>query len=79
VAGGAVIATHWPVLTIGPMIALALIPTSSLIGLGLVAMEWGIIAKAALRWLIDAGLVTGFTALVFMWKRMRIQRRFALS
>lgn len=75
VAGAFVIITNWSVLTAGVMIALALVPATSITGMGLVAGEFEVAGKAFTRLLLDMGLVAVFTALVFLWKRATVQKR----
>jgi hypothetical protein len=74
-AGAVLVATNRTVLTAGVMIALALIPTASLVGAGLAAGEPSLAGQAALRWLVEALVVTIASLLVLWWKRRTVQRR----
>lgn len=75
VAGALLVTAHRSVLTAGVMIALALVPASSLVVMGLVAWDLDVAGRALLRWLLEVGIVlTGSTA-VFAWKRGRVHRR----
>ncbi len=75
VAGGLVIATHRSILTAGVMIALALVPTATVMGMGIATGELYIAWKAFLRWIIEIGFVTLISALVFTWKKYSVHRR----
>jgi hypothetical protein len=74
-AGAVLIAIHRSILTAGVMIALALIPTAAIAGLGVAAGDLGLAGQGLLRWGIDVGLVVGTAALVFGWKLARTYRR----
>lgn len=75
VAGALLIASNRSVLTAGVMLALALIPTAALIGVGVVAGDFDLSQRAAFRWIIEAGLVLVTSLGVFGWKRLRTHRR----
>jgi hypothetical protein len=75
VAGAIFIATNRSVLTAGVMIALALIPAASLVGMGIVAGRFDVAGQAGLRWLIDAGLVLATALAVFGVKQRALHRR----
>lgn len=74
-AGAAIIAAQRSVLTAGVMIALALVPSASIVGMGLVAGELPVAANALLRWVVDAGCVVVGGGLVFLLKRHHSHRR----
>jgi hypothetical protein len=74
-AGAILIASDRSVLTAGVMIALALIPTAALIGIGLVAGAPSVLRDAALRWAIEIAIVFVMGLLVLLWKRNRLQSR----
>lgn len=74
-AGAVLIAASRSILTSGVMIALALIPTATLAGMGLALGRWDVLGWGLLRWGIDLGLVVVCSALVFAWKYHRIHRR----
>lgn len=69
-AGAAIIAAQRSVLTAGVMIALALIPSASIVGMALVAGEFGLAGQAAVRWLVDVGCVFLGGTVIFGAKRM---------
>lgn len=75
IAGAILIAAHRTVLTGGVMIALALIPSGTLIGMALVWTDGALAGRAAVRLLIEMGLVVSLSALVLLWKRLRSHRR----
>ncbi len=75
IAGALLIITNRSVLTAGVMVALALIPTAAIAGMGLVLGQWQLVAGALSRWIIDALLVASLALLVFGWERNRRQRR----
>lgn len=74
IAGAVVITAQKSVLTTGVMVTLALIPSMSLIGMGLVAGEVGLMGMAALRWLLDALLVVVMCGIVFGLKHRFLHR-----
>ena len=74
-AGGIIIMSNKSLLTAGVMVALALIPSASLIGMALVEGDFGIVRSAALRLCIEIGIVAVFTGLIFQWKRMTSHKR----
>ncbi|MDQ4074642.1 MAG: DUF389 domain-containing protein [Chloroflexota bacterium] len=75
VAGAVLMATNRSVLTTAVMIALALVPAASIVGMALVTGEVGLAGSALLRWIIEVGLVAGASLLVFAWKRSTVQQR----
>ena len=72
-AGAAIIAAQRSTLTAGVMIALALIPSASIIGLGLASGEFGLAWEGVLRWAIDVGCVLLGGGAVFLVKRMTLE------
>lgn len=64
--------------TSGVMIALALIPTAALAAMAIVAGDWPLAGKAALRWIIEVAVVIAFSAIVLGWQRYYVQRRRAM-
>lgn len=74
-AGAILVITMRSVLTAGVMIALALVPAAALVGIGLASAEPGVAAQALLRLALEVALVLGASALVFAWKRYRVERR----
>ncbi|SDT22681.1 protein of unknown function [Halopseudomonas xinjiangensis] len=79
IAGAVVISAQKSVLTTGVMVTLALIPSMSLVGMGIVAGDLGLMGMAALRWLLDALLVIVTCALVFGFKHRFLHRRHEAS
>lgn len=75
IAGGIVIMTNRSVLTAGVMIALALVPAASIIGMGLVEGNMDVAGKAGMRLGIEIGIVALFSACVFFWKKYTTHRR----
>ena len=75
VAGGIIIMTNKSLLTAGVMVALALIPTATLVGLGLLEADFSMVGTALIRLLLELAIVTIFTGTVFLWKRNTTQQR----
>jgi hypothetical protein len=75
IAGALIVAMKRSVLTAGVMIALALIPTASLVAMALVVGNLDLMQQAAIRWAVDAGAVCVAGLAIFFWKRLRVQRR----
>jgi len=75
VAGALIIATHRSILTAGVMIALALVPSASVIVIGLVGGDTDIALKGLLRWILEVSIITLFSGLVFFWKKSSVYRR----
>lgn len=73
--GGLLIAANRSILTAGVMIALALIPTAALASMALSVGDFALFGKALLRWFIEVLIVGLASAVVFAWKRARVQRR----
>ncbi|MTV24157.1 DUF389 domain-containing protein [Nitriliruptoraceae bacterium ZYF776] len=73
-AGGVLVALNRTVLTAGVMVALALVPTASLVPMALLGARPDLAAAAGLRFLVEAGLVLVGTAAVFVVK-LRLDRR----
>jgi uncharacterized membrane protein len=69
-AGAALIAANRSVLTAGVMVALALVPSAALAGVGLAAWELALTWQSLLRWLHDAGIVVATALLVFVPLRL---------
>lgn len=74
-AGGLIMMTNKGVLTAGVMIALALIPTASLMGMAIAEGDMNILLQSSTRFGIDVLIVFFFTALVFLWKRFMKHHR----
>jgi hypothetical protein len=73
--GAVLIATNRSVLTAGVMIALALVPSIAIAGMGLVAADIGTVVGAVTRWAVDVGLVIAMSVAVFAIKHRTVQRR----
>lgn len=74
VCGGLLMAINRTVLTAGVMVALALVPTASMVPIALLAGDLGLAASALARFLVEALLVIAGTSLVFVSKRRRDRR-----
>lgn len=75
VAGGVIIMTNKSLLTAGVMVALALIPAATLVGLGLLEADFSMVGTAMIRLFLELAIVTIFTGTVFLWKRNTTQQR----
>jgi hypothetical protein len=75
VCGGLLLAINRTVLTAGVMVALALVPTASLMPMALVAGDPALAGRAGLRFLVEVVLVLIGTALVFVTKRRNDRRQ----
>lgn len=78
-AGAIVVTGHRSVLTTGVMIALALVPSITLVGLALSAGEIAIAGRAFARWAADAALVLTLATVVLGLKQRLLHRRRALG
>lgn len=68
-AGAAIIAAQRSVLTAGVMIALALVPSASIVGMALASGDLGLAGNGAWRWLVDALCVVAGGGLILLLKR----------
>lgn len=75
VAGGIIIMTNKSLLTAGVMVALALIPAATLIGLALLETNYEMMIRAGIRLFLELAIVTIFTGAVFIWKRNTTHKR----
>jgi hypothetical protein len=75
VCGGLLMAINRVVLTAGVMVALALVPTASLVSMSLVAGDPGTALAALVRFLVEVVLVLAGTSVVFTGKRLIDRRR----
>lgn len=75
VAGALLIATNRSVLTAGVMVALSLVPSAAMVGMGLAGGNMAVAGTAFLRWTIEVGLVFSLSLVVFVWKYARVHRR----
>ncbi len=78
-AGAAVVSIYRSVLSVGVMIALALIPTMSLTGMALAEGDLPLAGAAAVRWLVDVICVLGASTAVLAAKQAFIHRRASLG
>lgn len=78
-AGAILIAASRSVLTAGVMVALALVPSAAMVGVGLAMWQIDLAGLSLLRWLHDAGIVMGTALLVLVVIRLRRGRRHAMT
>jgi hypothetical protein len=78
-AGAVVISGQRSVLTTGVMIALALIPSMAIVGMGISVGDFSLAAGGFVRWAVDVALVVVVSALVLSLKRLYLHRHRALS
>jgi uncharacterized membrane protein len=79
IAGAIVISGQRSVLTTGVMVALALVPSMTLVGMGVAVADYSLAWGGAVRWMVDAGLVLSLSALVILVKKWYLQRHPAIS
>lgn len=77
VCGGLLMSINRTVLTAGVMVALALVPSASMVTMALVAGDPGLALAALVRFLVEVALVLAGSALVFAVKRLMDRRRSA--
>ncbi len=75
VVGAILLATGRSVLTAGVMVALALVPGASLVGMGAVTGNLDVMTGGALRWVADVATVIITSLLVLLWKRASVHKR----
>ena len=75
VTGAVLLYTERSILTLGVMIALALVPSAAMIGMGLAGGRLDIAAQGLLRWAIDVVIVLIAALAVFRWKLVRLHNR----
>ena len=75
IAGALLIATKKSVFTSGVMIALALVPTAAIFGMGLINGDFTLAGKAIIRFGLDVALVFVFSLAVFVWVRLFYHKR----
>lgn len=75
IAGGVIISSRMKVLGTGVMVALALIPSMALIGMGLASGHVDMALGAAGRWLVEVGCVVFGGGLIIAVKRKMLHRR----
>lgn len=74
-AGGIIILTNKSLLTAGVMVALALIPSATLIGMGIYQGNFELVGTALFRLLLEIAIVTIFTGAIFLWKKQTSHSR----
>ncbi|WP_410217131.1 DUF389 domain-containing protein [Paracoccus sp. (in: a-proteobacteria)] len=75
VAGGIIVSSRLKVLATGVMVALALIPSMALVGMGLATGNGTLLLGAAGRWAVEAGCVIFGGGAVILAKRRRHRRK----
>jgi uncharacterized membrane protein len=78
-SGAVLIANNRSVLTAGVMIALSLVPTITMAGMGLVALDARLVVTGLGLWMLDVAIVLVMGALAFAWKRHTVQHRPMMS
>jgi hypothetical protein len=73
--GAVLIASNRSVLTAGVMIALALVPSVAIAGMGLVAADLSRVSGGLTRWAVDVGLVLAMSMVVFAIKHRTVHQR----
>ncbi len=75
IAGAILVASRKTTLTSGVLIALALVPSAALIGVGVATLNAEIVAASTLRWVIDVILIISLSTVLLSWKRKAIHKR----
>jgi hypothetical protein len=75
VAGAVLLYTERSILTLAIMIALALIPSAAMVGMGLVGGDLAVAGRGLLRWAIEVAIVLVTALAVFRWKLARLHNR----
>jgi hypothetical protein len=75
IAGGVIVSSRMKVLATGVMVALAIIPSMALIGMGIVSGNPDLALGAAARWAVDAGCVIVGGGSIMVFKRTLLHRR----
>lgn len=70
-AGAILVIAQRSVLTAGVMIALSLVPAAALVPVAMLAGDFERVGMAALRWIVEVGIVLGTSGAVLLWKRKR--------
>lgn len=74
-AGAILLVCNRSVLTAGVMIALALVPSAALIGLGVASGDLTAAGAGLIRWLIDVAAVALAALIILAWKKTTVLRR----
>jgi uncharacterized hydrophobic protein (TIGR00271 family) len=77
-AGALLVATNRAVLTVGVMVAVALVPGATIAAVALVVGDFDTAFTGVLRWITELVLILVASVLVLAWKRARVQKRDAL-
>ncbi|NDV88972.1 DUF389 domain-containing protein, partial [Aurantimonas aggregata] len=75
VAGGVIVSSRMKVLATGVMVALALIPSMALIGMGLAMGNMELAGGAAARWAVEVACVLFGGGAILVAKRLLLHRR----
>lgn len=75
VAGGVIVSTRMKVLATGVMVALALIPSMALVGMGLATGNLSLAAGGLTRWAVEVACVLIGGGVVIAFKRRLLHRR----
>ena len=78
-AGAVVVCGLRSVLTTGVMITLALIPSMSIVGMGIATADFTLAGKGLSRWAVDAALVLTVSAVILILKQKLVHRRRAFD
>jgi hypothetical protein len=75
IAGGVIVSSRMKVLATGVMVALAIVPSTALIGMGLSTGNLNLAAGAVARWAVEAGCVLVGGGSIMVAKRFLLHRR----
>jgi hypothetical protein len=78
-AGAVVVCGLRSVLTTGVMITLALVPSMSIVGMGIAMADFALAGNGFSRWTVDAILVLAVSAFIIVLKQKLVHRRHALG
>lgn len=79
VAGGVIVSSRMKVLSTGVMVALALVPSAALVGMGLALLDFGLVLGAASRFAVEAVCVLTGGGSIVVLKRLFLHRRRAAT
>jgi uncharacterized membrane protein len=74
-AGAVLVSNNRSILTAGVMIALSLVPTIAMAGMGVVAGDLRLVVQSLGVWAADVAIVFLMSLLAFAWKRHTVQHR----
>jgi uncharacterized membrane protein len=75
IAGVILIVSRKSILTAGVMIALSLVPSATLLGMGVTTMDFNIAFRGATRFFIDVFIIIFFSAIILYYKKIKIHKR----